>query len=306
MLIRLGVFLFLALTWPITRLPRTWALTLGAWGGRLFFLLLRRRRRVTIGNLTRAQETGALEPQVDIAQTAVRTFSNLGRTSLEGLNLIHQGVGYFQGHWTIHNQELVWEALDLAKREKRGLIFLTAHIGNWELSCQVLPLFFHFKVHIVGRSQGLWADELLTRLRTRGGHELIFKHRGAGVMLKILRSGGVLGTLFDQAALVGAEGTPLSFMGRPALTTLAPLKLAGKTGALVIPFFSRREGAFHHFEMFPYLTPPARADHDWLIQSTQALNNLLAEFIRQYPDQWMWGHRRWKNIEGIKSDPRYF
>ncbi|MDR2140724.1 MAG: lysophospholipid acyltransferase family protein [Deltaproteobacteria bacterium] len=304
--IRLGIFSLLALTWLLTRLPRSWALTLGAWGGRLFFVLLRRRRRVTLGNLTRAQQTGALEPSLNIPQTAARTFAKLGRTASECFYLLHHGVGHFQGHWQIPGQESAWEALEIGRRENRGVIFLTAHIGNWELSSRVLPLYFNFKIYIVGRTQGPVADALLIRIRTRGGHSVIFKDGGARAMLKILRSGGVLGTLFDQSALVGGEGVPLNFMGRPALTTLAPLRLAAKTGALVVPIFSRRAGADHYFEIFPYLTPPARADQDWALSSTQALNDLLAGFIKKYPDQWMWGHRRWKSLEGIKADPRYF
>jgi KDO2-lipid IV(A) lauroyltransferase len=243
------------------------------------------------------QEAGALEPNLDLAKTARRTFANLGQTTLEGLYLLHQGVEFFQGHWEILGQEIGLAALDLAHREKRGLIFLTGHIGNWELSCQVLPIIFGFKAHTVGRTQGALSDALLSRLRTRGGHGFIYKDGGAGAMLKILRAGGVLGTLFDQSALVGGKGVPLDFMGRPALTTLGPFKLAAKTGALIIPFFSRREGSTHYFEIFPYLTPPARADNDWLIQATQTLNNLLAGFIRKHPDQWMWGHRRWKGFE---------
>jgi KDO2-lipid IV(A) lauroyltransferase len=213
---------------------------------------------------------------------------------------------YFRGHWTVLNPEYGRNVLAEAKNQGRGVIFLTAHCGNWELSCQVLPLYFGFLVNIVGRTQGPLADRLLVRLRTRGGHGFIYKDGGARDMLAILRSGGILGTLYDQSALVGGEGVPLNFMGRPALTTLAPLKLAAKTGALVIPFFSRREGDGHFFELHPHITPPPKADQSWLIQSTQALNDLLAEFIGKYPDQWMWGHRRWKNLEGIRNDPRFF
>ncbi|MDR1085781.1 MAG: lysophospholipid acyltransferase family protein [Deltaproteobacteria bacterium] len=304
--VRIRVLLFLILTWPVSRLPRAWAQALGGLGGRILFSLLRHRRRVTVGNLTRAKELGYLDSSLDIAKTGTETFANLGRTAMEGLNLLHQGVDYFEGQWSILGQSYARQALNTAREQKKGLIFLTAHIGNWELSCQVLPLFFGFKVHIVGRTQGLVADSLLIKLRTMGGHFFIFKDGGAGTMLKILRSGGILGTLFDQSAMVGGEGVPLDFMGRKALTTLAPLKLAAKTGALIIPFFSRRDGSYHYFELFPYLTPPPKADQSWLIQSTQALNDLLADFIMKYPDQWMWGHRRWKNLEGIKNDPRFF
>jgi KDO2-lipid IV(A) lauroyltransferase len=225
---------------------------------------------------------------------------------LESLYLLHQGVGYFQGSYAFIDQDLARDALEIGRRENRGLIFLTAHVGNWELSCQVVPLFFEFTINVVGRTQGPLADALLIRLRASGGHGYIFKDGGARAMLKVLRSGGVLGTLFDQSALVGAEGVPLNFMGRPALTTLAPLKLAAKTGAIVVPLFGRREGTFHYFKIFPYLTPPARADQNWPLQTTQALNDLLAGFVREFPDQWMWGHRRWKSQEGVKADPRYF
>jgi KDO2-lipid IV(A) lauroyltransferase len=257
-------------------------------------------------NMARAIEAGALSPDLNVQKAAAASFANLGRTALESFCLLRKGLDYFQGRFSVVNAETAWEALEICRRENRGLIFLTGHVGNWELSCNALPSYFDFKVTVVGRSQGALANALLTRLRAKGGNDFIFKDGGAGAMLKLLRSGGVLGTLFDQSALVGAEGVPLNFMGRPALTTLAPLKLAAKTGSLVIPFFSRREGTSHYFEIYPYLIPPKRLDRDWPLRETQALNDLLAGFVRKFPDQWMWGHRRWKSQAGVNADPKHF
>ncbi|MDR1110383.1 MAG: lysophospholipid acyltransferase family protein [Deltaproteobacteria bacterium] len=293
--LRPALWAILALSWTLSLLPRALALALGDLGGLLFHALGRRRREIARDNIQKAKDNGALDQDLDVAATARKSFENLGRTAIESFCLLHRGLGYFEGRVEMAGAAGGIPALvEEAGKTGRGVIFLTAHAGNWELSTAAVPARFGFKVSVVGRSQGRLSNEILGRIRSKGGGQFIFKDGGAVAMLRLLRSGGFLGTLFDQADIVGTGAAKLTFMGRPALTTLGPLRLAAKTGAPVVPFFCRRQGDRHVIEFSPHLTPPPGNDRDWLLDSAQKLNDLLAGFIRLHPDQWMWSHRRWK------------
>jgi KDO2-lipid IV(A) lauroyltransferase len=288
-------------------LPRSWNLALGSLGGRLFFRLNRRRQNIAVTNIKEAIKNQALDPDLDPEAVAKSSFANLGRTATESFCLLHRGLNYFKGHWTISGGESLQKALSECRESGRGIIFATAHLGNWELSSLAFSFQFDFVAAVVGRSQGgFLANEILTRIRTQDGTSFICKNGGAREMLKLLRSGRILGTLFDQADIVGHGGAKLDFMGKPALTTLGPLKLAARTGALIVPVFNRREGDHHFYEIHPTITPPVDWGQPWLLTTAQTLNNMLGDFIRRYPDQWMWGHRRWKTPEGLKEDPTSF
>jgi KDO2-lipid IV(A) lauroyltransferase len=291
-------------TLPAAWLPRSLVSAVGARGGALAFRALPRRREVALDNVRQAVANGALDPDTDPAAVARASFANLGRTALEVVRLWHRGLAAFEGTY----ETAGWDGLGPLIRELRAggrpLLFLTTHSGNWELSNLAMTRTFGFTAASVGRTQGWLADAILRRIRTRDGNRLILKHEGAMTMLRHLKAGGILGTLFDQADIVGSNGASLMFMGRPALTTLGPLKLAARTGAAVVPYFSRRLGDRHVFEIAGPIAPPEGADRTWLLETAQHLNDLLGAFIRLHPDQWMWGHRRWKTPESRPDRPK--
>jgi KDO2-lipid IV(A) lauroyltransferase len=288
----------LGLSWLLAHLPRRATLALGDLGGWAFYRLSHHRRSIAQDNIRKAKESGALPSELDEGETAKKSFENLGRTALESFCLLHRGIGYFRERLDFEGAEKIPPVLEAARESKRGLIFLTAHTGNWELSPAALADRFGFGISVVGRFQGQIADPILKKLRSTGGGQFISKDGGAMDMLATLRSGGILGTLFDQAAMVGSGVGKLSLLGRPALTTLGPLRLSAKTGSTVVTLFCRRQGDRHIIEFADPISPPRLAAggkrSDWVLENAQKLNDLLADFIRRYPDQWMWSHRRWK------------
>jgi KDO2-lipid IV(A) lauroyltransferase len=147
---------------------------------------------------------------------------------------------------------------------------------------------------------------LIIKARTNGGCSFIFKDKGAKEMLRTLRSQGALGTLYDQAAMGERESAPLTFMGLQAFTNLGPFKLAEKTGAIMIPIFSRREGNTHVFEMRKPIIPSEEPREGFTLTIAQKFNDMLEEYVKNYPDQWLWSHRRWKTPSGLKIDPLSF
>lgn len=290
--------LFSLLSWPLAWLPPTMGLALGSFLGRVAFRLLSARRQVAVENIAMIREAGGLDAALDPVVTARDSFSNLGRSGWEALRLYHRGITPFLPCCSIESgAEYLAAALENARKSGRGLMFVTGHIGNWELLCQYVAGQYGFKLAIVGRSLGSpLANLLAAELRTGQGNDFIYKTGGAKEMLAVLRAGGVLGTLIDQAAVVNHEGILAPFMGREAMTNAGPLRLAQRGGAQVLMALFRRDGARHYVTILPPLTLPPKGEYtdEALLADIIKLNADLGDFIRLYPDQWLWGHKRWK------------
>ncbi|MDR2339932.1 MAG: hypothetical protein LBF40_07360 [Deltaproteobacteria bacterium] len=301
---RLGHALAGLMILPVAWLPARVHLWLGGILGRLAFRLLKRRRVIAVANIERCQEAGFLPASLDAVSTARESFVGVARTILESLAFYRRGMGYFKGRYGFVGEDRLQEALKGLKKGGPGLILLTAHIGCWELAPQAIRERFGIRIVIVGRSQGgPLTNALIAESRTKTGNGYIFKANTARVMLQTLRDGGIIGTLFDQAAIVESEGALLPFMGRPAHTNLGPERLAAKTGSTLLPVFAIRDGARHSIEFGEPIPAPPGAGRDWAANAALTLNDTLGERILKDPGQWMWGHRRWKTPEGIKEDP---
>ena len=175
---------------------------------------------------------------------------------------------------------------------------LTGHLGNWEVMCHFFAKLFGFQLNIVGRRAGSpFINALAERLRSTNGNNFLDKDGSARDMLAVLKSGGVLGTLIDQAILKDSPNAAalIPFMGREATFNLGPLRLARRAGAAIVLILFRREGRTHFGHVFPPLPPaPDRPEEEDHRAKAGQINAWLGEFIRRYPDQWLWGHRRWK------------
>ena len=122
--------------------------------------------------------------------------------------------------------------------------------------------------------------------------------------MRRLKKGEHLGTLIDQAVVGNHPGAPIPFLGREASTNLGPLRMARRAQSSVVLMTFRREGLYHYIKVLPILEISNLKDNeeDLMDEATQ-LNDWLGEQIKKYPDQWMWGHRRWKTKEGLRRDP---
>ena len=309
---RLGLPFKLALletlTRPLAWLPVSWGLALGATGGRLAFRLLKNRRRIALANMDMVRAAGFLPPDFPAWPTVREVFANHGRCAWEIARAYHRGLTPFLADCRVaEGGDHLTEALAESRRAGRGLLLLTGHLGNWEIMCHYVARTFGFQLHIVGRDSGdPLVDTLAGRLRTIDGNRFLSKDGSARAMLGVLQSGGVLGTLIDQAAIAGSAGSTASlpFMGREATFNLGPLRLARRAGAAVVLTLFRREGRRHYLHFFPPLPPaPDRPEREDNLAKASQINAWLGDFIRRYPDQWMWGHRRWKTREGVSRDP---
>lgn len=302
---KIGLALINALTLPLAWLPNRLGLALGAFLGRLAFTLSKKRRRIAIANLEMIKANGSLPEGLDAAATARESFANLGRSAWEAIRFYHRGLEPFLPYCMVEEgREMFEEVLAESRRTGRGLLLVTGHMGNWEIMCQYLPQTFGLKLNVVGRTTGNEVADILTEnIRTKNGNAFISKKGGARDMIRVLKNGGILGTLIDQAVIGNHVGAPIPFLGRTATTNLGPLRLARRGGAAIVMTLFRREGRRHFMKICPPLPTPEGLDGEEALMADAAqLNEWLGEHVKKYPDQWMWGHRRWKTREKVAEN----
>ena len=177
-----------------------------------------------------------------------------------------------------------------AKEAGRGVLIATAHLGNWELSAFAHAVMTEPMNVMVRPLDNPRIDRLVENRRTLSGNRLIFKKDAARTVLKALRNNEAVGVLIDQNTSEG-EGVFVNFFGKLACAGSGFVKLAYHSQAPVVPGFALWDDKTRRYILRFFapiqLTGDERAD-------TQRIHSFLENVIRQYPDQWMWIHRRWK------------
>jgi KDO2-lipid IV(A) lauroyltransferase len=214
-----------------------------------------------------------------------RVWDNLGRTAGEFARLSKIG-----GAVTISGLEHV-------PKEGTPVIFVTAHMANWEALTWFNRQCGREILSVYRRPNNVYVDKLL-KLRTyRLPIRLIEKSNRIGIhLLRELRAGGAITLFVDQK---GTTGDPLiPFMGKDAITVRTPALLAAKTGAVVIPGrIIRKNRHQHHIIVSPPLPPVTNSGPEAERALLQQINDIFTGWIEERPEQWLWIHRRWKNAD---------
>lgn len=185
-----------------------------------------------------------------------------------------------------------------AKARGRGVLFATAHLGNWELSAFAHALMTEPMNIVVRPLDNARVDALVEQYRQLSGNRIISKREAARGIIRALQNNEAVGILIDQNT-TPAEGTFIDFFGVKACAGTAFAKIAARTGAAVIPGFALWSQAERKYVLRFY---PAVAMTGDAREDTQRIHSLLEAVIREYPDQWLWIHRRWKTRpEGEES-----
>jgi KDO2-lipid IV(A) lauroyltransferase len=182
------------------------------------------------------------------------------------------------------------EHFESAIRAGRGVLFATAHLGNWELSAFAHALLAAPMNVMVRPLDNPYIDALVERRRALTGNRPIGKKDFARAILKALAANQAVGILIDQNASA-AEGAFVDFFGVKACASTGFAKFAAHSGATVIPGFALWSEEERRYVL--RFCPPLTMTGD-VARDTQALQSKLEEVIREYPDQWLWIHRRWK------------
>jgi KDO2-lipid IV(A) lauroyltransferase len=270
-------------------LPRPLARGIGIGLGMLVYLLHWRLRRVGTRNLELCFPD---MPTSERKRILRGVFASIGRQLAE--------VPKFPDY-TRENVSRIADYVGLenfleAERLGKGVLFLTAHIGGWEIGSLAHSVYGH-PLHAVMRPlDNPYLDRLTRRLRTCHGNWVIDKDEFARGVLGALRRGETVGVLMDTN-MTPPEGIFVDFFGRAACTSSSIARLAIKTGAAVVPAFTvwdRRAGKYH-IEFEPAVAPVLTGDLDADIAATTSeYNRVLERVITRYPEQWLWVHRRWK------------
>ncbi len=270
--------------------PSSWNLKLGKLGWLAFWVVPRERKKALQSlNIALGKELSPRERK----QIAIGTFQHLGRCFFEWVELFYYRRLNWADYVSIEGREHLDQGLELGK----GVIFISAHLGNWELMAPYVAL-LGYPVNIIARrinNQGI--DDLMLKLRRQTGVNVIMREQRSKVsksVIKVLLKNEVLGILMDQDARV--DGVFVAFFGRPAHTPSGPVALALATGAAIIPaFIIRKPDGRHILKMLPRfkLQVTGNKARD-ILDNTQALTGIIEDYVRRYPSQWVWIHRRWR------------
>jgi KDO2-lipid IV(A) lauroyltransferase len=203
-------------------------------------------------------------------------------------------------HWRRDNIERLiiydgFENYERAHREGKGVLFLTAHFGNWELGSFAHGVYGYPCNFVMREMDNPLLDRLINRYRCLSGGRAIEKSNFAREVLRAFQRGEAVGILSDQNMLAG-EGVFVEFFGRPACTTTGPARIARKTGVPIVlglVIWDARMGKYRlRFERVEWIR---REDPEEEIRANTAnFTRLLEDYVRRYPEQWLWVHRRWK------------
>ncbi|MEI6207722.1 MAG: lysophospholipid acyltransferase family protein [Desulfuromonadales bacterium] len=288
--------IFYGLTLVAALLPAAITYRLGALAGLLIPRLVPKRRAIAIDNIRRALPYMKSHPLwkypcEDAEVLARETFKNLGRSLMEICRLYHGRGEDVLGRIEVSGVEY----FEAARAEGNGVVFLTGHCGNWELMALAFcHLFKHDRMSVVARRQNNpYLNRMVEVMRSRYNNSIIYKQGALKGIISVLRKGGTIGLLADQAVFP-EEGTLIDVLGRKAWASKAPAVIAQKTGAVFLPAFIHREGERFVITISPPHIFSGDTSDEGVRRETQALSRYVEEFIISHPTQWYWVHRRWK------------
>jgi len=272
------------------------AQTLASRAGRFIARFLPLRREVVLANLRRVY--GEFVGEAEIARLAAAHYGHLWRLLVE----------FFRFRWLSAAQKMALvrvEGIDnfLAARDQgKGILILTGHFGNWEVSTTAgLALFpeMRGKFHFVRRPiKPAWLDRLVTRRFEQAGFGVFSKRDSLDAMLACLANADAVVLPFDQHA-GPPDGIAVDFLGHPAWTFKSLAIIALSTGAPVLPASSWREEGGRHVLRFEAPLAPIECENttEAIRRNTRAYNAALERLVVRHPEQWYWVHRRWKHVE---------
>lgn len=252
--------------------------------------VLRGRTKVSLDNLR--QVFGDRMSESQLKELNAKVVIHFAQMIFEAPHILRLKQANLDDYVVFENKE---NFLSIMERGK-GAFILTGHFGNWELMSAAISLRFAANGAVIARPiDFLPAERLMNQLRSRFGNKIIPKQRAMRRVLKAARENMAIGFLMDQN-VDWYEGVFVQFLGRLACTNKGLALLAMKTGTPVIPVFSVRQGDGRYriiFEREVDLIRTGNKIRD-LEENTQLFTWIIERYVRRYPDQWFWFHRRWK------------
>jgi len=183
-----------------------------------------------------------------------------------------------------------------AQARGKGVLIVTGHLGAWELSSFYHSLMGHPMGMVIRRLDNRRLDDYVNAIRCLHGNRVLHKDDFGRGLLTAMRAGQTVGILMDTN-MTPPQGEFVNFFGRPACTATGLAHVARKTGAAVLPGFMLWEPGEQKYVLHfgPEIEIPRTGDAQAdILAGTQLCTAAIEIWIRRYPDQWLWIHRRWK------------
>lgn len=275
------------------RIPRVAWLKFCGWLGRIAYLFATETRQLTTRHLTMA--FGKEKTPEEIKRLSKKVFEMLGKNTGDILRTTRVES------WQDLQKLLVLHGLEnyvAANQKGNGVIFLTCHMGAFDLQVTTMAL-LGLNPNIIGTPlKDPRLNDLLWSYRNKHGAIAIARGRETFKMIKVLKSGGSLALLIDQDTKVKSRF--VNFFDMPAATPVGATVMAMKTGASIVPtYIHLGDDWMQHMHIFPEIPMRLTGDDEAdMVYNTQVLTNFIETQIRKHPDQWVWMHERWKTKPG--------
>jgi KDO2-lipid IV(A) lauroyltransferase len=273
----------------LRHLPRGLSRASGALIGAIAFRVLGRLRRVGLRNLELAFPEMPSQERESILKSEYR---NLGYLLAEFCKM--------RGYTPESASRFIrYEGLDnyLAARDRgKGVLVLTGHLGAWELSSFYHSLMGMPMGMVIRRLDNPLVDAFVNRIRCLHGNRVIHKDDFARGLIASMRAGETVGILMDTN-MTPPQGVFVPFFGVQACTASGMARIAAKTGAAVLPGFLLWEQSEQKYVLHfgKELEVVRTSDHEQdAVVNTASCTAAIEGYIRKYPEQWLWMHRRWK------------
>jgi Kdo2-lipid IVA lauroyltransferase/acyltransferase len=188
------------------------------------------------------------------------------------------------------------ENYEQALERGKGVLFLTGHLGAWELSAFAHSLQGHPLWIVMRPLDNRYLDRFVERYRTMHGNRTVGKDDFVRGLLAAMRAGEAVGILMDTN-MTPPQGVFVNFFGVQACTASGLARIALRTDAAVVPGFTiwdEKKGKYVlRFDPALKLIRTGNDPAD-VVANTASFTNVIEDYVRRYPDQWLWVHRRWK------------
>jgi KDO2-lipid IV(A) lauroyltransferase len=269
--------------WSLSMGSRAWADSLSRFYVRLLDILVPRLRRIAHRNLVLAFPEFDENTRWHVADGSFHSIARILVSLARMPTFTRDNIG----EWIRYDG---LEHFHKAKAGGKGVLFATAHLGNWELSAFAHGLLTEPMNIVVRPLDNPLIDTRVTKLRTMTGNRIIEKKDYARGILRALSKNEAVGILVDQNTAL-AEGVFIDFFNLKACTNPGFVRVASHTGASIIPGFAIWSAREKRYVLRFY--PPFIATGD-VQTDTQRIHSILERVIRDNPEQWLWIHRRWK------------
>lgn len=287
---RFEFLLFQLLKRAVLMLPLRSAQRTGAFLGSIAYHLMGKRREIALDNLRHAfpEKSGR-----ELSRIARGAFRNYGTTFVEFLwfpNLTPDGIRRLV---RIRNPEMI----EKASMERKGLVMLSGHFGNWELNAYAVGAITGIPFTIIVQTQNNpYVDEVINRHRCLGGNRVVPMGMAVREIIRTLERGDAVAIAPDQSA--AKESVYVDFFGRSVSTHQGSAVFSLRMGApLEMGFIMRQADGTYEivFEDIPRGDILGYTD-EHVLELTRRHTAMLERYIRLHPDHWLWMHRRWKHL----------